>query len=539
VRDHLMGGESGAPFFVRLASDRYGRHLATKMLRVSVRVVRYRGVLFESCLKGNAAVMVRNAYGADVLDFAFQTTLNASQRAELVVELLFSRERKILEVVRSKLAGADAGGKVSFNVALAACGGDFRDMVVENAGVALAGFVDKPTLVRLGIVHAALDEYLQVLMDEYPAGKAKELCALLAPSLVHLAHTKAGISCAVTCVKVLDAKHRKKVVRSLKGHVRALVAEECGHRLLIALCEWVDDTKLVGRALTAELFSASKIAAEIAVQREEDVADSGGVVGDERILPGRVPKAKKGKGSEVEGGGERMDVDGEGDTVDVEYVKSLLLHKHGRMLFLALLFPRNTRYFHPALYGPSWEAVDEEKFGKTSKKDPAARRTELWAQFSDAVRQVIQASCRELLMSHWSAPVLIGAVEQEELRDVTTRCLIAELKAVVDREEDEEVVGELRRSVCAQKSMGVVFKVGGESVGQAVLKELGPEVVAKLGGIERWAATAYALLASTQSREAAKLVVKAKTGIEKACGAAGARLVAEATELKKGSKTSK
>jgi hypothetical protein len=144
VRDFLMGGESGAPFFVRLASDRYGRHLATKMLRVSVRVVRYRGVLFESCLKGNTAVMMRNAYGADVLDFAFQATLNAAQRAELVVELLFSRERKILEVVRRKLAGGKTGWKASINVALAACGGDFRDIVVENAGLAPAGFVDKP-----------------------------------------------------------------------------------------------------------------------------------------------------------------------------------------------------------------------------------------------------------------------------------------------------------------------------------------------------------------------------------------------------------
>jgi hypothetical protein len=86
---------------------------------------------------------VRNAYGADVLDFVFQSTLNASQRAELVV-LFFSRERKILEVVRRKIAGGETGWKASINVALAACGGDFRDIVVENAGLAPAGFVDKP-----------------------------------------------------------------------------------------------------------------------------------------------------------------------------------------------------------------------------------------------------------------------------------------------------------------------------------------------------------------------------------------------------------
>lgn len=528
--DHLAPGESGAPFFVRLAGDRYGRHLAMKMLRVSVKHPRHRGVIFDACLKGNAAVMVRNAYGADVLDFAFQTTLNATQRSQLVVELLFSRERKILKVVQSKMAGkvSESGAplKLTFAAALVECGDDFKGMVVDNAGAALAAFVDKPALVRLGVVHAALDEYLGVLLREYPAARARELAALLAPSLVHLAHTKPGVSCAIACVKVLDAKHRKKVVRSLKGHVRALVAEECGHRLLLAVCDWVDDTKLVGKALTAELFSASKMAADLAIQKEDDVAD-GGALSDKRILPGRVPKPKKvdsGGGS----GGDRMDI-GDG-TVDVEYLKSLFLHKHGRMLFLSLLFPRDTRYFHPALYGSSWEPIDEEKFGKTSKKDPLARQQELWTQFSGAVGNVIAASCRELLMSHWSAPVLIGAIGKEELRDLTTRCLTTELRAVVSGNEGAD---SLRRSVCAQKTYGVVFKVGGPEVGNTFVVDLGTDVVAKLGAIERWAAAGCSLLASTGCKDVAKLVVKAKVDIKEACGPAGERLVAEATELKK------
>jgi hypothetical protein len=522
--DHLAAGVSAAPFFVRLSADRYGRHLAMKMLRVSVKYTRHRGVIFESCLKGNAAVMVRNAYGADVLDFAFQTTLNAAQRAQLVVELLFSRERKILAVVQSKLAGgADGAGKPSFSAALAACGDDFKGVVVESAGAALAAFVDKEALVRLAIVHAALDQYLAVLIADYPPERAHDLCGLLAPSLVHLAHTKAGVACAITCVKVLDAKHRKKVVRSLKGHVRALATEECGHRLLLALLEWVDDTKLVGRAISAELFHASKMVADLAIQREDDVAD-GGAVDDKRIKPGRVPKPAK-------AARKAMAVDVDGEALDVEYLTSLCGHKHGRTLFLSLLFPRDTRYFHPALYASLWTAVDEDKFGKLSKKDAGVRRAELWAQVSDALRQVVETSCRELLVSHWSAPILIGAAGQVELCDATIRRLIAEVEAVLGGAAD---AAGLRTNVCAQKTVAVVLKVGGPAVGAAFLDAIGVDAVAGLGAVEGWAAAASALLKCTENRDAAKAVVKAAVEIEAACGPAGARLVQEASDLRRG-----
>lgn len=535
LMDELLLGaradvEGGAetPFFVKLSGDRYGRHLAMKMLRVSVRSTRFRGVIFETCLKGNASVMIRNSYGADVLDFAYQTTLNAAQRAQLVVELLFSRERKVFAVVQSKLAGReDYVAKPSFAVALAECGDEFERMVVDNAGGALAAFVDKPALARLAVVHAALDEYLSLLVAKYPPEKARELCALLAPSLVHLAHTKPGVSCAITCVKVLDAKHRKKVVRSLKGHIRALVTDECGHRLLLALMEWVDDTKLVGKAFTVEIFSPTKMTAELATQQEEDAGDGGAPV-DKRIKPGRVPKPKKNDGDGA------MDVDIASGSVDVEYVKSLLLHKHGRMIVLSLLFPRDTRYFHPALYGQSWEAVDEEKFGNTSKKEPATRRAELWSQFADAVRQVIEGSCQELLQSHWSAPVLIGAMLQDELKETAVTGLVAVLGKVLSGNSEE--ADKLRASVCAQKTISAVLKVGGDDLASAFISAYGEEVVAELGSIERWAATACRLLASTGSRDAAKLVIKARSDIEAACGVAGERLVGEAEELKKAKK---
>lgn len=536
--DHVPVGVSSAPFFVRLANDRYGRHLAMKMLRISVKYTRHRNVIFETCLKGNAATLVRNAYGADVLDFAYQTTLNARQRAHLVVEVLFSREAKMLAVVLSKQAGgADIGGdKLTFASALKLCGDSFKDAVVESAGAALAAYVDKPAIVRLAIVHAALDDYLKVAMQDYPPAKTRELCGLLASSLVHLAHTKPGVACATACVKVLDAKHRKKVVRSLKGHVRLLVAEECGHRLLLAIMEWVDDTKLVGKALTAELFSTSKMMAEIAIQKEEDVADGGDgddrggglkITGGSKFVPGRIPKAAALKGAKPT----PMEEDGNAGSVDVDYLTSLFTNQYGRMIFINLLFPRSTRYFNPDLYGATWAALDEEKFGKMSKKDSDTRRVELWLQFSDAVAAVIRESCREMIMCHWSAPILIGSLDHDGLREVVTECLVSQVQAVVD-ETDSELV----RSVCAQKTIGVVGKIGGSQFAEAVLAAVGNDVFASLGQRGGWAAAACALLNACQSRSASKAVIKAKGAIESAGGAAGKRLLGDAEALRNSKK---
>jgi pumilio homology domain family member 6 len=342
----ITGGEP--PFFVRLACDRYGRHLALKLLRVATKI--HRAAIFESYLRGNTPALIKNAYGADVLDFAFQTNLNASSRAHLVIELLFSREKKFLAVVYSKLAGSvQKNEKLTFATALELVGVEFKDVCVDSAGQVLSSLIDKDALVRLAIVHAALDEYLDVLMSDYPAEKSRELCGLLAPSLVHLAHTKPGLSCAIKCVKVLDAKHRKKVVRSLKGHVRALANEECGHRLLIALFEWVDDTKLVGRAITAELYTASKIVADIALQHDDDdEIDVEEGTKKKSLTASRKPKPKPVKACMS---GDTTLVGG----VDIDYLGSLFLNKFGRMLFLSLLFPRDTRYFNPDMYGYIWE----------------------------------------------------------------------------------------------------------------------------------------------------------------------------------------
>jgi len=51
-----------------------------------------------------------------------------------------------------------------------------------------------------------------------------------------------------------NAKDRKSLIKSFKGHVVKIAQEEYGHVAFLALFDCVDDTKLVGKAIVEELI---------------------------------------------------------------------------------------------------------------------------------------------------------------------------------------------------------------------------------------------------------------------------------------------
>lgn len=473
MKELMEGAEeqaaSGAnPFFVRLACDRFGSHLAFKILRTASK--KDRQVIFGKYLRGNVSELMRSKSGADVLDFAYQTTLNPKSKAELSVELLYSKERKLFETVRKRLfeerrgGAAGGGGRNVFGESLDLLEESFRDVAAESAGSTISQLVDKEELLRFEIVHAAVKEYLEVVMKRYAKQRAQEMAELLAPTIVHFAHTKCGVQVAVACVKLLDAKHRKKLVRGLKTHIRKLLEDEFGHRLIISLFEWVDDTRLVGGTVRTEMFSASRLDAEL---------NDGGEVQKRRPRGGRSRaekkgKAAQGKSNEKGGGG----AEGESD-IDVEYMKGLCMHKYGRMALMNLLVGRDSRYFNPDMYGFIWEGIDEDKFGVTSKKDETVRRRELVETLAEGMRRVMRGEMKDMLMKHWSAAVVIGAL----LSESTSDSVIDGIVGCLAREESvSEVVG----STCARKTLATVFKLGGSKTSCAVLDGCATELVRAL-----------------------------------------------------------
>lgn len=490
------------PFFVRLACDRFGSHLAFKILRTASK--KDKQVIFGKYLRGNVSELMRSKSGADVLDFAYQTTLNAKSKAELSVELLYSKERKLYEAVRKRLfeerrdGAAGWGGRNLFAESLDLLEDSFRDVAVESGSALINQLVDKEELLRFEIVHAAVKDYFDVTMKRYAKERAQELAELLAPSIVHFAHTKRGVHVAVTCVKLLDAKHRKKLVRGLKTHIRKLLEDEFGHRLIISLFEWVDDTRLVGGMVKTEMFSGSRLDAEL---------NDGGEVQKRRPRGGRSRAEKKGKtqagksnekrGGEGEGEGEGESEDGE--EIDVGYMKGLCMHKYGRMVLMNLLVGRDSRYFNPDMYGFVWEGIDSDKFGVTSKKDATVRRQELVDALAEGMRRVMRGEMKDLLMNHWSAAVVIGALLSESTSDSVidgvVRCLAR-----------EESVREMVTDTCARKTLGTVFKLGGTKASCAVLDGCATEVVRTLVSADGCAAIGTHLANNSGRSDVARLL---------------------------------
>jgi len=426
-----------APFFVRLASDRYGKHLAVKLMRTTSDKKR-RALVFENYLRGNVAALMRTSSGADTLDVAFQTVVSAKQRARLVVEFLFSKEKKLFEVIQAKKSKHDkeddGGGVVwNFEQCLPLLGVEFKKQILEAAAATLSNIIDKDACLRMNIVHCALKDYLEVVMktDDIPAATTQEITGLLAPSIVHLTHTKAGAHVAVTCIKVLDAKHRKKAARGLKGHIRQIIEDEYGHKVILALLEWVDDTKLIGGIVFTEIFSKSKLALE----------------------------------------------------------------------------NKQTRYFNPDIYAHVWDNVSEEKFGKMSKKNPENRAEELRTRIRAPVKELLKEHTLEIICATFSAPIIIGAVNDGELRSGAAQHVGKIL-------ENEDGRAALLGNTCGRKTLATLFKIGTQTFADQVVDVCGPDIAVHLAMDENCIGAARNLLMATENTQTSRAIIKAKKSIE-------------------------
>ena len=428
--------------WVRLVNDRYGRHLGSKIVKSGGKVVLNK--VFENFIMGNVGNMMKGVYGARWLDDIWQTMLNGRQRKRVLIELLFAREKKLYDqVVLPKMKVNKTKGiegdqeELSLKNALDVVGIEFAPMVLRNAKSYLMYLIEKQSIFESAMVHSGILEYLNMLLihrrDE-PAA-VTSFAESLAPSLVHLAHTKPGATASVLIIKLLSAKLRKQAVRSFKTHVRKVLEDDSGHIVLIALFALVDDTVLLNKQLAQELVMKPS------------------------LLGAAQPKKKaKVKTKEAE---------------DWEYLSTLPKHPHARMLFIYLLHGLDSRYFNPDLYGAIRKPL-EEPFAETSKKDHEVRRKEILQLFLPVLKHLCAADRLESLMVETkSAPVCIGLCKNEELVEEVTKGL---RDIVSDDKRRTAVCG----TVCGKKTLVTMVKVGEESVANG-LAELDTEVLLDAG----------------------------------------------------------
>lgn len=470
--------QSNISFFAKLLTDRYGKHLAVKLLRIVP--VSKRTEMVEKEIIPHVSLLLRTIPGANALDVAYTTILNGPSRSQIVLASLFSSQPAHWPQVQRTLVDASAkstanSGKSSvFNKAMECVPKEFRQVVLDSACETATRLVEKEELLSLEIVHAVLREWLDVAMMDNRVEDVRTLASALASQLGRLCHTRAGMLVSLTTIKVLDAKHRKKAARSLTGLLRKVVVDEFGHRVILGLMEWTDDTRLIGQLLVGELFKSDagvKIAPSSNVKdgAEGGVTDGRSGGGIERKRGGRSKAEKKGKPMKKEPS-KSLDKSNEG-SFDMDFMIELCKHKFGRTVLLHVMFGHDSRYFHPEGYGIVWEGVDEDKFGKTSKKDEQVRRSELFGYLEEGIKTVVLQHACTLLENVQASPIMIGAATHGGARDAVTQALTEIFEA--DRLE------EICKSASARRALGAIFKVSKE-VAAAVFKALGPDAVRML-----------------------------------------------------------
>ncbi|TRY76694.1 hypothetical protein TCAL_02671 [Tigriopus californicus] len=105
---------------------------------------------------------------------------------------------------------------------------------------------------NLGLVHRVIYEYLTVCTPE----QRTDLVNQLRDVCVHMVHTEYGKRLTVEAVKYGTTKDRKAIVKSFKGFVVKTCCEDMGYVGILAICDAVDDTKLVGKAILGEMIEA-------------------------------------------------------------------------------------------------------------------------------------------------------------------------------------------------------------------------------------------------------------------------------------------
>lgn len=492
---------ANSSFFANMLTDRYAKHLAVKLLNIVPASKRME--ILDTQVIPNIASLVRTVPGANALDVAYTTLLNGPSRIQLVLAILLSKQSLHWEQVEKAVKDSTAESAKTFKTgnmlhkALSTIPDEFRNFVMESTSEVASQLVEKEELLSLELVHAVLREWFEFSVSEGQVENVRVISSALASHVSRLSHTRPGMFVALTVIKVLDAKHRKKAVRSLSGVLRKVVLDEFGHRVVIGVMEWTDDTRLVGQLIVGDLFKGGakpEPAVRDAGDDGEAERDDRPASGHERKRGGRSKAEKKGKTPakvDQEDGGDSAA--GSDNLFDLAFLGDMCLHKHGRMILLNVLFGRDSRYFNPEGYGIVWEAMEEERFGKTSKKEEHVRRQELLSHLSGGIQATVKGHFAKLLQSVLASPVVVGASLHDETRH-------AVVEAMIELFQLNEV-----RNVCAvasaRRGLGAVFKVS-PAVAKKIIEASGPDVVRILTSIDGGFSVAKHLAHASENEDA-------------------------------------
>ncbi|GEQ72249.1 hypothetical protein JCM33374_g5936 [Metschnikowia sp. JCM 33374] len=228
--------------FYKLATSSYGKYLLVKILHYGSKESR---ALIVDELHGNLRKLMRHKEGAYVVEDLFVLYSSAQQKQQMIREFWGSeyavfkdsgKDKSILDIVRESA--------------------EKKQLIMANlSGTIIASIAKGST--GFQILHAAMKDYVTILVDDVEKhdSQIREFIDALAEQFAELVHTQEGAEVASSLIAIANAKERKVIIRSLKAHGKELIKNEYGNGVLITLFMTVDDTVLVHKSFSAELFT--------------------------------------------------------------------------------------------------------------------------------------------------------------------------------------------------------------------------------------------------------------------------------------------
>jgi hypothetical protein len=128
-----------------------------------------------------------------------------------------------------------------------------RDNLLDHMRDLSQRFVDKG-LLEFSYVHHLLWEYTSECNTNMTTTRLTDLVNLLSDSALKLITTKPGSRTMCVIISNSSAKDRKKIMKSLKGHVLESLLHDSGHLAIMRLIDVTDDTVNVQKMLLDEIM---------------------------------------------------------------------------------------------------------------------------------------------------------------------------------------------------------------------------------------------------------------------------------------------
>ncbi|KAF0912311.1 hypothetical protein E2562_013991 [Oryza meyeriana var. granulata] len=257
------------PGLLTLSLKKYAVFLVKKLIKLATKK---QFEWFISSLHGRVAKLLRHTIGASVVDFAYQLA-TPPQKRRLLLEL-YSTELLLF----TDLTGQKTHSLLEIISSLELQ----KSSVLQYMTTVIYPILEKG-IVEYPIVHMAVLEYFTIADKTSTSEVIRQFIPLLTqgssaidgdepsvapelqkklkakkkrmtePLLVQIMNTREGLKIGVSCLKHGSAKDRKKIIKSLKGHIMKLALSDYGCILLMSILSIVDDTKLVTKIVIQEL----------------------------------------------------------------------------------------------------------------------------------------------------------------------------------------------------------------------------------------------------------------------------------------------